>query len=526
MATTRIVDINGNPFSLELDAPQTEADAKLAQLHRHYGGHPSRGLTPGRVAQIMLDAEQGDLIRQCELAEDMEEKDGHIQSELGKRRLALQGVDWNIVPPPNASAEETRDAEMIEELLRSATWLDDAIFDASDAILKSYACLELKWDFADGLHYVDGAEWRDPSWFQTHPDYRNQLRLRDGSHEGAELRPFGWIQHQARAKSGYLSRRGLVRVLAWPFLFKNYSVRDLAEFLEIYGLPVRLGKYPEGATEREKLTLLRAVMGIGHNAGGIIPRGMEIDFEAAAQGQADPFVAMIAWCEKTQSKAILGGTLTSQADGKSSTNALGNVHNEVRQELRDADLKQLANTLTRDLVYPLYALNGKSYRSPRRVPRLEFDINEPEDVGQYAESLPKLVSMGMRIPLAWAHDKLQIPVAGDKEPVLTMGQPAVPTPPPAGKAALKAKANRLAALGAQDNADLQVEQMRQQAGELLSGMTDQVRQLVMQADSLEAIRDGLLALAPDIDHAKLGELLGQAIAASELLGMLEVEEGR
>ncbi|ATG74431.1 hypothetical protein AN401_11675 [Zobellella denitrificans] len=420
MAKSRILDINGEPFDIELDEQQTESNAKLAALHRHYGGHPSSGLTPPRLAEVMRAAEQGDLIRQCELAEDMEEKDGHIQSELGKRRLALQGVEWRIKPPPGASAQEQHDAEQIEALLRSATWLDDAIFDASDAILKGFACLELRWDYAEGEHYIDGADWRDPSWFQTHPERRNELRLRDGSYEGEALRPFGWVQHQARAKSGYLARRGLVRVLAWPFLFKNYSVRDLAEFLEIYGLPLRLGKYPEGATEREKLTLLRAVMGIGHNAGGIIPKGMDIEFQKAAEGGSDPFMAMMDWCERTQSKAILGGTLTSQADGKSSTNALGNVHNEVRQELRDADLKQLANTLTRDIVYPLYALNGKSYRSPRRIPRLEFDIAEPEDLEQYAQSLPRLVQMGMRIPLAWAHDKLQIPKADDKEPVLAM----------------------------------------------------------------------------------------------------------
>lgn len=518
MAKSRILDINGEPFQIDLDEQQTESNAKLAALHRHYGGHPSSGLTPARLAEIMREAEQGDLIRQCELAEDMEEKDGHIQSELGKRRLALQGVEWNIVPPPNASAEEARDAEQLESLLRSATWLDDAIFDASDAILKGFSCLELRWDYADGEHYVDGADWRDPGWFQTHPDRRNELRLRDGSYEGEALRPFGWIIHQARAKSGYLARRGLVRVLAWPFLFKNYSVRDLAEFLEIYGLPIRLGKYPEGATEREKLTLLRAVMGIGHNAGGIIPKGMDIDFQKAAEGGSDPFMAMMNWCEKTQSKAILGGTLTSQADGKSSTNALGNVHNEVRQELRDADLKQLTNTLTRDLIYPLYALNGKSYRSPRRLPRLEFDISEPEDMAQYGQHLPGLVQLGMRIPLSWAHDKLQIPQAQEHEPVL--GTPALP--PPA-EAALKADTPSPVT---PDNADRQVARLRAEAGELLAGMTESVRSLVASAGSLEEIRTGILQLEPGISSDALGELLARAIAASELLGMVEVEEGR
>jgi phage gp29-like protein len=43
--------------------------------------------------------------------------------------------------------------------------------------------------------------------------------------------------------------------------------------------------------------------------------------------------------------AILGGTLTSQADGKSSTNALGNVHNEVRHDIRESDARQLSATL-------------------------------------------------------------------------------------------------------------------------------------------------------------------------------------
>ncbi|MEL9426588.1 DUF935 domain-containing protein, partial [Escherichia coli] len=137
------------------------------------------------------------------------------------------------------------------------------------------------------------------------------------------MQPFGWIRHVNKSKSGYLEHSALFRVLVWPYLFKNYSVGDLAEFLEIYGIPMRVGKYPTGATEKEKLTLLRALAALGHNAAGIIPLGMELDFLNAAQGDPAAFQLMIEWCERTQSKAILGGTLTSQADGKTSTNALG-----------------------------------------------------------------------------------------------------------------------------------------------------------------------------------------------------------
>jgi phage gp29-like protein len=37
--------------------------------------------------------------------------------------------------------------------------------------------------------------------------------------------------------------------------------------LDIYGLPLRIGKYPLNARDTEKATLWRAVAGIGHNAG-------------------------------------------------------------------------------------------------------------------------------------------------------------------------------------------------------------------------------------------------------------------
>ena len=54
----------------------------------------------------------------------------------------------------------------------------------------------------------------------------------------------------------------MFRVLVWPYLFKNYAVGDLAEFLELYGFPLRVGHYPPGASEKDKVTLLRALAGL------------------------------------------------------------------------------------------------------------------------------------------------------------------------------------------------------------------------------------------------------------------------
>ncbi|MCL1048451.1 DUF935 domain-containing protein [Shewanella abyssi] len=550
-----ILDASGRPFKQrDAKALQTD-DVRITGLHRTFSQHPSSGLTPASAAEILQAAEQGDMIAQCELAEDIEEKDGHLYAELDKRKRALIGVDYYLTPPRNPSAQEKADTEYLQEMLEEGNWIKSLIKSMADAILKGFSMHELAWTRELGEWFVEVPEYRDPAWFMTHPENRNELRLRDASHQGAELWPFGWIKHTHLAKSGYLSRGGLVRQLVWPFIFKNYSVRDLAEFLEIYGLPLRIGQYPSGANDDEKRALLQAVMSIGHNAGGIMPKGMVMDFHSAAQGQADPFELMMSWAEKTMSKVILGGTLTSQADGKSSTNALGNVHNEVRQELRDSDLAQLAETLTRDLVAPLYALNCKSYQSPRRHPRLVFDISDPEDLTELAEPLKVLVSMGMQVPQQWLHDKTRIPKPVNGEAILLLeGQTATPAISPAAKsvkdgqnAALSAnqhsaKQHTLAALTAAKinrltkdaeqqqltDSEAELKQMHNQLADnmapVLVSFTEQIATLVANAESLEELQQALTELDLSVDEAS--EIMQTAFAAADLAGQYDVSEGR
>lgn len=534
---TKIVDRFGRPFSQKEAKTHQTDDVHLIGLQRTFSEHPSSGLTPARAVEILQAAEQGDMIAQCELAEDLEEKDGHLYAELDKRKRALLGVDHYLKPPRNASAAEIKDTEYLSEMLEEGDFLPTLIKNMADAILKGFSLHELTWSREGREWFVNVPEYRDPAWFMTHPERRNELRLRDSSYEGAELQPFGWINHAHAAKSGYVGRAGLVRQLVWPFIFKNYSVRDLAEFLEIYGLPLRIGQYPSGATDNEKRALLQAVTSIGHNAGGIMPKGMVMDFHTAANGHADPFDLMIQWGEKTMSKVILGGTLTSQADGKSSTNALGNVHNEVRVELRNSDLAQLAETLTRDLVYPLHALNCKSYSGPRRFPRFVFDTQDGEDLTALAAPLKTFVEMGLQVPQKWLHDKTRIPEPSKGEAVLSVatkeGDPAnkqdrkpetktnKSTNVAAGNASLAAlAANEKVRIAAQDNADIISEQLKQHMQPVLRGFTQELQTLVDNATDLDTLQAALAALNLPLDDATA--VMQYAIACADLAGQNDV----
>ncbi|WP_374348618.1 DUF935 domain-containing protein [Chitinimonas sp.] len=515
----QIVDINGNPLDAgTLREPQT---ANVGWLNQTFAGHPSRGLTPGRLAAILEAAEYGDMTAQHDLFLDMEEKDAHLYAEMGKRKRALLTLDWAIQPPPNPSAAEKKAAKYAEELIRSQSNFDDMLLDMMDAVGHGFSCLEYTWQRDGSEWIIDTVEHRPQSWFQLDKATRSTIHLRDGSTDGTALNPFGWAVHVHKAKSGYLSRAGLYRVLAWPYLFKNYGIRDFAELLEIYGLPIRIGKYPASATQNEKETLLRAVLSIGHDAGGIIPQDMAMEFVTAAAGGGAPHEAMVAWAEKSVSKAVLGGTLTSQADGKTSTNALGNVHNEIRHDLLTSDATQLAGTLTRDMVWPLLALNGRMPSSRRRCPRLVFDTSETVDLALYADALPKLSSMGMRIPLDFAHERLRIPLAAEGEPVLGEVQPPATKPAAAtGQAALSTTAM------IDDPTAPLAGQLTDAASPAWGKLLDQVSALVAQAPSLETLREQLLDAYGGLPTDQLTAVMTMAFACAELAGLDDARVGR
>lgn len=524
-------------------ALETNQTAEIAWLANQWQEHPTVGLTPERLNRLLTDAEQGNLTAQADLFSDMEEKDTHIFSEMDKRKKGLNGLEWNVTPPKNATAQEKKMAEEVAE------WMDDIkdfemfLFDAMDGVGHGYSCQEIEWHQMGSLWLPKSFEHVNARNFMTPYSQPNELRLNDGSPDGADFWDFGWFIHRHKAKSGYIARSGLHRVLSWPFLFKNYGVRDIMEFLEIYGLPIRLGKYPSGATAEEKTTLLRAVMMIGRNAGGAIPQGMSIDFESAATGDTDNHMALIKWCEQSQSKAIVGGTLLSQADGKTSTNAQSKTHEVQFDKLVKSDAKQLSRSITDSLISHMMRINYPNITEDR-YPAFAFDTSDIEDMETFSNSLDKLVKVGMKIPRSWAHEKLGIPEpADDDEPVL--GVQAEQTTP-------NLAANNLLYAGLQNNLLAAMSQTTTSnpaevaaiRGQML--LDDQIQQnidnqhLQNQAEQILPQLLAKLSTADDIDGAlaMLAEIfpergldglqsdLEQLIFASDVLGRLSVDAGR
>ncbi|HRQ57651.1 MAG TPA: DUF935 domain-containing protein [Azoarcus taiwanensis] len=418
----KLIDQHGNPFdSGVLREPQT---ARIAALQHELVESQLDGLTPARAARILRDADQGDLVAQHQLFDDMLDRDAHLSCEYGKRAGAPLTLDWSIEPPSNATEAEKKAAAMVEAMLRDAVDdLEDVILAMMEGPGHGFAAIELEWQ-RWGREWIPAFHPRPQTWFRTDTS-RRVLRLNDGTGDGVEPIPMGWILHMHRkVKTGYLGRAGLFRACLWPFLYKAYGIGDFAEFLETYGLPIILGKYMPGATPEEKSSLMRAVAALGHDARAIMPDGMAIEIQKiTGGGEGSHHLNMVGWADGAQSKAILGQVLSSEAKATGMGSGVADLHREVRRDILEADARQLAGTLTRDLVYPLLVLNGGGIESYRRCPRWVFDLGEAADITAYAEALPKLVGVGFKVPRKWGHEKLRIPEPDGTEDVLEIPRP-------------------------------------------------------------------------------------------------------
>ncbi|WP_234086766.1 DUF935 domain-containing protein [Azonexus sp. R2A61] len=528
----KILDQFGRPIARDvLDAPQTSRIASLADTRL---SAMLDGLTPSRLAAYLRDADNGDLTAQHRVFADMEERDAHLASELGKRKQAPLNLDWDIVPPRNATAEEKKHADWAKEVLTDAVDpVEDLILALQDGVGHGFAAVELEWR-REGSELLPAFLPRPQEWFQLNTT-RTDLRLKDMSMDGAPLAPFGWICHTlGKAKTGYLGRMGLHRVLVWPFIYKAYSIGDFAEFLETYGLPIIVGKYYSGALDEEKDSLLRAVTALGHDARAIMPKDMELEIQKiTGGGEGSHHLAMVDWAERSESKAILGQTTSAEAKATGLGSGIADAHKEVRKDIRNSDARQAAATITRDLIYPMIALNRGNIDGLRRCPRMVFDTGEPEDMKAFAESLPKLVGVGFKIPRDWGQEKLRIPVPRDGEEVLAV-PPADRTVPPVERPAPAKAEAALAALSAQDDTPPEFpdqvavdDALDAIPAEALQAQMEQIiGPILKDLETAGGYEEAMAALAgryPALDAAKLEGLLARAMFVAELWGAASAE---
>lgn len=486
-------------------------------------------IDPRRLAAAFRMADMGQITEQAKLFTLIEEQDAHIYSELAKRKRGITSLGWQLEEPDDASQSELDRTKELTDMLRSIKGFEMAQTDMLDAVGKGFSALEIEWKL--------GAEWL-PKAFHFVPQYQFQIDmntsklqyLNNGVPE--ELKPYSWVVHEHKSKSGYIEQSALFRVLAWTYAYKAYDIKDMQRFLEKYLMPLILGKYPAGIGKEQRDQLLRAVRSIGNDAAGVVPANMTIDFtQAQGKGQVTDFLSAIKYWEEKQSKAILGGDMT----GEGMTEAKILMYERARREIMLHDAEQMEPTMNGQIIAPINAYNGMF--EPGRLPKFTYLTQESVDQDKMMGVLEKAVNLGMEIEVEYAHDSLQIPKA--KAGAKLLGKPVAKEPPPDDKNKPGQQDNpekkdpmldslsRLAALAKtqSDNADLSdayTAQLAALGAKHEAQLVQKLHSVITDAGDFDQALEGIEALAVQFNIPALSEVIALGMTAANLGGRSEV----
>lgn len=481
-------------------------------------GYVTGGLTPQKLASLLAAASAGDADAYLTLAEEMEEKDLHYASVLGTRKRAVTRLPL-VVESASDKLEDIALADEVRQLFTGSRHnMRGLIEDLMDALGKGFSVVEIMWNKDTTPWRPSDFVWRDPRYFQFDMETLTEIRLKDELDivHGLPLAPYKFITHLPKLKSGIPVRGGLARLAAWTYCFKNFAVKDWVAFCEVFGMPLRLGKYRPGETEDNITILKSAVANLGSDAAAVIPEGMMIEFVdgAKSQGGESLFQQIANWFDKQLSKGILGQTMTAD-DGSSQSQAT--VHNEVREDIRDADAAQLAETLERDIVIPYITLN---HGVQKQYPKLCLREVDQTDIPVMADALAKLVPLGLRVEISEVRDRLGFSdPAKDAECLGAENQ---------GQGARALNREDAAYVPDTQTPDTQTQLTDHHADAvdpLLTAWIDQIKNLLEQ-DELSGMLSTLLTAFPDLPVEEMARIFAEEAMRAQMAGRLEAQGQR
>ncbi|WP_273454972.1 DUF935 domain-containing protein [Nevskia ramosa] len=518
-----IVDQYGRPIVLA-DLKREIATPTMSGVRQVWQSSIALGLTPAALAGVLRQAVEGDADSYLTLAEEMEERDLHYAAVLANRKQAVTGLQVTV-EAADESAEAVKHAEFIEQIIAMPAF-ETMLEEQLDALGKAYSVNEIIWDTSERQWMPQAFEHRDPRWFMFDRISHRELRLRDTENvmDGLALAPFKFLVHTPRIKTGLPIRGGLARMVAFAWICKAYAMKDWVAFAEVFGMPLRVGRYNASANDDDIRVLKMAVANLGTDAAAVLPESMKIEFQEVAKngGGADVFERLCLYIDKQVSKCVLGQTMTTDSGGGSGL-AQAKVHNEVREDIQKKDAKQLAATLNQALTRPVIDLN---FGPQKKYPKICINVPEPEDLAGLVSALDKLVPLGLEVEQSVIRDKFGLPEPAKGARLLMPPSAAKPEPEPLDKNGQPVKpplkAKNAEVKPEPSTADLQTGRLAGDADPIVEALTAPIQQMLDASNSFEEFREKLLDAYDDLDDKALAELLTQGLTAANLAGRFEL----
>ena len=366
---------------------RTRVQAPLHRTERFASNHRFGDMTGARLTQIMQSQESGDLADHCDFVEHVLTTDSFVAGLAETLAKRVSQAPFRIV----AGGPEPADmlaAELVNEVVRGidnfADILEVMLINGKFAGISFH---EVVWAFDSSrrTYYPEDIAFRHGHRFRFDEHWLPRLwdrgsRTASGAY-GEALIPENWIVHQP-ATVGYPGTAGLMRRIAWKWLFLRWSSKFEIKYLDTLGTPLIYARVPANTADNVIAEILTQLESLAADHVGVIKEGGEIVIDAtganATTGSNHDAYAKRA--EAALTRDILG---TSDAAGPGENGARAAVETRTASTMDPrmlADGRSLMNTLRGSLFKWVVLLNSHKFGGATpAIPVGTFEAKESDN---------------------------------------------------------------------------------------------------------------------------------------------------
>lgn len=340
----------------------------------------------GEWRNALISADSGRMKRLFDLYEDLL-IDSYLSDAYAKRREAVTNAEITF---QDAKGQEVAEMTAIMDTIGFEDLLN-LIMD-----VRFWGRSAMEFDFTNGISVFEIPK--------KHIDLINkQILKQDTDIDG--------IPYEGDDNLLVLGKQrdfGLFLRTAPYVIWKRGGFGDWAQWLEIFGMPQRVGKYSSFDPQSRQL-LEQALENAGSAPWLVIPKESDVETvnNTGSGSSGTSFNDFRKACNEEILITVLGQTLTT-IQGDKGARSLGEVHKQVEESKNRSDMRFVQRVLNQ---FVLPRLENRGF--PVKGGRFVF----PESAEQLSVSDIVGLSEIIDIPASYLHDKFSIPVPKDGEQV-------------------------------------------------------------------------------------------------------------
>jgi phage gp29-like protein len=387
MAATPPLGQHGAPYSIT--GPVNQADR--ANLER--------------IASLMIVAEAGRPVYQCDLFDDLVVRDMSLYSLVKGRVDALAGKPIAVLAGGSGS-DDARAADAFREVLGRLD-LDSLIqWHQYSALVHGWGATELDWQWnPDDRRWDPGGWWHLRSRqfrvateiYRIVPDASpEELLVQTGpsQEQVARLTPDKWVVTR-HAPWLRITRSGLMHVCARYAVLRTQSWAHWFAFLRRYGIPalqIEIASWSDAAQQAQAEDMLKRWgedVGFVTDASGKVKASVVDGAQASRSATSDPQARFVE-AVRGEFAALWTGIPAGASQGGVGNYYTGKAYSGIRADMLEADARRICGALREQLIKPWMRFNGFAGEAPRLDIRLADRIQDPETVVKTAGELARM----------------------------------------------------------------------------------------------------------------------------------------